>query len=387
MGFSFFIFTFLVLPNAYAGLRIYSLWPWANQHAFIFWAMFALFVLIQFLGPFGERLFFPNWRTNAGFEPFIPALNWAAYMAYGILSIFVFYAVIGDVIRIIWNFIAPQDVTVDFDRRMILTLGVATAATTAVGVWQAGIGNLKIVKVDVPLDNLPKGLDGFTIAQVSDLHVGPIINKPFADKVVEIVNGLNADMVALTGDFVDSSVSDIADDVASLADLQSRHGTFYVTGNHEYYSGAEEWQAHFRTVGINVLANEHQVIEHNGEQLVIAGVNDFSTIKIQHPNVCSPQQALRGAPQGVKKILLAHQPITYTLSESEGVDLQLSGHTHAGQYFPFSMVIRFFQRYYKGLNRHDDKMWIYVNSATGYWGPPLRAGVPGEITLLTLRAA
>lgn len=386
MGFSFFIFTFLFLPNAYAGLRIFSLWPWANQNAIFFWAIFSIFVLVQFAGPFGERLFFPNWRANAGLSAYIPAMNWAAYMAYGILSIFVFYTVIGDLIRVIWLHLSPADNTVDFDRRMILTLGVATAATTAVGFWQAGIAHMKVVKVDVPLDNLPKGLDGFTIAQVSDLHVGPIIDKSYADKVAEIVNGLNADMVALTGDFVDSSVADIADEVIALNTLRSRHGTYYVTGNHEYYSGADEWQAYFKTQGIHVLANEHDIIEHNGARLVIAGVNDYSTIKIGRSDACNPEKALQGAPADLKKILLAHQPITYTLSESQGVDLQLSGHTHAGQYFPFSMVIRLFQRYYKGLNRHNN-MWIYVNSATGYWGPPLRAGVPGEITLLTLRAA
>ncbi len=385
MGFSFFIFTFLVLPNAYAGLRIFTLWPWANQNAFLFWALFAVFVLVQFAGPFGERLFFPNWRTNAGLDAFIPALNWAAYMAYGILSIFVFYTVIGDIVRIIWLYFSPADDTVDFDRRMILTLGVATAATTAVGIWQAGIGHLKIVRVDVPIDNLRRELDGFTIAQLSDLHVGPIIGRSYAQSVVNAVNGLNADMVALTGDFVDSSIPAIADDIAPLAELRSRHGSFYVTGNHEYYCGAEEWQAHFKKMGIHVLANEHNIIEHDGAPLAIAGVNDYSTLKMSHPNACDPQKAVQGVPEGIKKILLAHQPITFTLAEAAGVDLQLSGHTHAGQYFPFSMVIRFFQRYYKGLNRHGN-MWIYVNSATGYWGPPLRAGVPAEITLLTLRS-
>jgi predicted MPP superfamily phosphohydrolase len=205
-----------------------------------------------------------------------------------------------------------------------------------------------------------------------------------AQNVVNIANGLKPDLIALTGDFVDGTIVELAEDIAPISQFQSPQGSFYITGNHEYYWGAEAWIEHFKILGLNVLANEHRLIKKDGAAIVLAGVNDYSTLRMGTDEACNPQKSIDGAPSGLVKILLAHQPVTYDMAEKAGFDLQLSGHTHAGQYFPFSLLIRFFQKYYKGLNRYKN-MQIYVNIATGYWGPPLRTGVPTEITLITLR--
>ena len=174
-------------------------------------------------------------------------------------------------------------------------------------------------------------------------------------------------------------------EIAPLGDLRARDGVFFVTGNHEYFWDAAAWTAKFRALGAQVLNNEHALIRRGGAAIVVAGVTDYSTRHMGAPHGSDPAAALAGAPQDTAKILLAHQPASYAAASAAGFDLQLSGHTHSGQYFPFNLMIGYFQRYYRGLNRHSD-MWIYVNRGTGYWGPPLRAGVPSEITLLVLRA-
>lgn len=255
--------------------------------------------------------------------------------------------------------------------------------TTTVGLIEA-TSKPHIVTVDIPFPNLPDAFDGFRIAQISDLHVSSLIGHEYVAEVVEMTNNLKPDLIALTGDFVDGSVEQLSTRISPLETLTAPHGVFFITGNHEYYSGAEAWIEKFRSFGTHVLLNEHKVLERGHDKIVLAGVTDYSTRHPPSDNPFSPQKSLVGAPLDTVKILLAHQPASYREAAAAGFDLQLSGHTHAGQYFPFTMLIGFFQRYYRGLNRHD-KMWIYVNSGTGFWGPPLRTGVPSEITLLTLR--
>jgi predicted MPP superfamily phosphohydrolase len=238
--------------------------------------------------------------------------------------------------------------------------------------------------VEIPLPNLPAGFDNLKIVQISDIHAGPIIGRKYVENVVRIANSLKPDLIVLTGDFVDGTVGDLKDELSSLATLATPLGTFYVTGNHEYYWGASEWTETFSTFGIRVLTNEHEIIRRNGDAIILAGVTDYSAYRMMPGEASDPGKALKGSPAGLTRILLAHQPASYKLAHKAGFDLQLSGHTHAGQYFPFCLFIGLFQRYYKGLNRFEN-MWVYVNSGTGYWGPPLRTGVPSEITQITLR--
>jgi uncharacterized protein len=255
--------------------------------------------------------------------------------------------------------------------------------STAVG-FVAARRRARIVNVDIPIRNLPQALHGFSIAQISDVHVGSAIQKKYVDAIVDAVNGLHPDLIAVTGDIVDGSVGELGSYTAPLGRLSSRHGTFLVTGNHEYYAGAGPWIAEFRRLGLNVLLNEHAVLTHEGTPLVIAGVTDFSSHHFNPAERSDPVAALAGAPAGAgARILLAHQPRSAPAAASAGYDLQLSGHTHGGQFWPWNLFVRFQQPFTAGLHRLN-KLWVYVSRGTGYWGPPNRFGAPSEITRLRL---
>jgi predicted MPP superfamily phosphohydrolase len=241
-----------------------------------------------------------------------------------------------------------------------------------------------VVSVDVPIADLPDGLHGFTIAQISDIHVGPTIKRAYLHRIVESVNRLGADMVAVTGDLVDGSVRELGAHVAPLAGLSSRHGTFFVTGNHEYYSGAPAWVAELRRLGVRVLMNEHVVLEHAGAALLVGGVTDFHAHHFDPAQRSDPQAALAGAPaHATTRLLLAHQPRSAEAAERAGFQLQLSGHTHGGQFLPWNLFVRWQQPFTAGLHRLR-RLWVYTSRGTGYWGPPKRFGAPSEITRLRL---
>jgi predicted MPP superfamily phosphohydrolase len=240
-----------------------------------------------------------------------------------------------------------------------------------------------VVRVDVPIVDLPAPLHGFTIAQISDIHVGPTIRRPYLEAIVAAVNGLAADIVAVTGDLVDGSVPDLAEHVAPLADLRSRDGSFFVTGNHEYYSGAAAWVKELRRLGVTVLMNEHVVLRRDGAALVVAGVTDYSAGHFDRAQASDPKAALAGSPPAALRLLLAHQPRSAEAAEAAGFDLQLSGHTHGGQFLPWNFLVRLQQPFTAGLKRWH-RMWVYTSRGTGYWGPPKRFGAPSEITLLRL---
>ncbi|TFZ02110.1 metallophosphoesterase [Ramlibacter humi] len=242
----------------------------------------------------------------------------------------------------------------------------------------------RVKSVDVPIANLPPGLHGFTIAQITDLHVGPTIRGSYIRRIVERVNSLEADAVAITGDIVDGPVPELGAHVAPLGELRSRHGSFFVTGNHEYYAGHAPWLAELRRLGIRVLLNEHVVIERAGTTLVLAGVPDWSAHHFEPSHRSDPAKALSGAPADAgARILLAHQPRTAPAAELAGFDLQLSGHTHGGQFFPWIFFVRLQQPFTAGLHRLG-RLWVYVSRGTGYWGPPKRVAAPSEITRLRL---
>jgi predicted MPP superfamily phosphohydrolase len=251
------------------------------------------------------------------------------------------------------------------------------------GITQAAKGP-KIYDIEIPLKDLPEQFEGFKIAQISDLHAGPTIGQHYTQKVVEMTNELNADVIALTGDFADGDVAHLRTALQPLAQLHAKHGVFFVTGNHEYYWDLEGWLAEYRRLGARVLLNEHVVLRHNGSEIVVAGVTDYTAGQMEPTHASDPAKSLKGAPANTIKILLAHQPASYEEAYKAGFDLQLSGHTHGGQFFPWSLVVRLVQKYYRGLNQHEN-MWVYVNRGTGYWGPPLRFTIPPEITLIRLR--
>ncbi|MCZ4312536.1 metallophosphoesterase [Comamonadaceae bacterium G21597-S1] len=275
---------------------------------------------------------------------------------------------------------------------------VLTLLATAWGFWNAR-RTATVVRVDVPIAGLPEALHGFSVAQISDIHVGPTIGQRYVQRIVDRVNALGADMVAITGDLVDGQVDELRAHVAPLARLVSTHGSFFVTGNHEYYSGAHAWIAELRGLGVQVLLNEHRVLHHEGaaetlpdgvalhrdtEMVVVAGVADFSAHHFDASHRSDPRAAIHGAPAGVRlRLLLAHQPRSALAASGAGFDLQLSGHTHGGQFWPWMYFVRYQQPFTAGLRRLDD-LWVYTNRGTGYWGPPKRFGVASEITHLRL---
>jgi uncharacterized protein len=266
-----------------------------------------------------------------------------------------------------------------------LVVGLA-AFVTVVG-FAGARRRARIVSIEVPLANLPPALHGFLIAQISDVHVGSQIKQQYVDAIVDAVNGLDADLIAVTGDLVDGTVHDLSRHIAPLGRLSARHGTFLVTGNHEYYSGERAWTAEFTRLGLRVLLNEHVVVRHGGAPLVVAGVTDYSAHHFNPEQRSDPVAALLGAPtDAAARILLAHQPRSASAAATAGFDLQLSGHTHGGQFWPWNLFVRFQQPFTAGLHRLNN-LWIYISRGTGYWGPPNRFGAPSEITLLRLVTA
>jgi len=263
---------------------------------------------------------------------------------------------------------------------------LATVAMTLIG-FRLARRRPRIVKVDIPIANLPAGLQGFSIAQISDVHVGPTIKRPFVESIVSRVNALEADMIAVTGDLVDGSVKHLAQHTEPLAGLAARHGAFFVTGNHEYYSGERAWTHELRRLGLRVLKNEHVVLQHNGAALVLAGVTDFTAHHFDPAQKSDPVAALDGAPSGAgARVLLAHQPSSAAAAAAAGFDVQLSGHTHGGQFWPWNLFVRLYQPFTGGLHTLRN-LRVYVSRGTGYWGPPNRFGVPSEITHIRLVCA
>ena len=285
--------------------------------------------------------------------------------------------------------------------RSVVTVLTAALVVSVLGFWIAR-RTAPVRRLDVPLVGLDDALQGFTVVQISDIHVGPTIKRDYLQRIVNKVNTLNADVVAVTGDLVDGGVAELAGHVAPLAELKSRHGIFFVTGNHEYYSGVQAWITELRRLGLTVLLNEHVVLHHSpftGVQsarsdaqgdsqimagLILAGVTDYSAHHFDPSHKSNPMQALEGAPESVRtRVLLAHQPRSAPAAAEAGFDLQVSGHTHGGQFFPWNFFVRFQQPYTSGLNRWQN-MWVYTSRGTGYWGPPNRFGSPSEITVLRL---
>jgi uncharacterized protein len=241
-----------------------------------------------------------------------------------------------------------------------------------------------VVEIKIPVVDLPLALHGFSIAQISDVHVGPTIKRGFVEGIVRRVNELKADLIAVTGDLVDGSVQQLSAHTAPLAGLTARHGAYFVTGNHEYYSGERAWTEEIRRLGLRVLKNEHVVLKHDGASLILAGVTDYSAHHFDPAQRSDPAAALRGAPiDAGAKVLLAHQPSSAMAAANAGYDVQISGHTHGGQFWPWNLFVHFFQPFSSGLHRLKD-LWIYVSRGTGYWGPPNRFGVPSEITRIRL---
>lgn len=256
-----------------------------------------------------------------------------------------------------------------------------SGAITILGLSE-GLSPPEIKRVDVVIENLHPGLEGLTIAQISDLHIFPSTRQNWVEQIVYRTNALNPDIIALTGDIVDSDYGQINKEIKALAGLRSKYGNYFVTGNHEYIIGADSWVDEFRNLGFQVLRNEHHLIKHNQSTLLIAGVEDHSA-PTRSSNDSSPAKAIGNSPKTDLKLLLAHKPHSVYEAAGVGFDLQLSGHTHGGIISPVRWLASIGQPYQSGLYQHENTQ-IYVSNGTGYWGIPFRLGTPSEITFLRL---
>lgn len=364
--------TLFLLLHLYVGARIAPQLPdpWAG-------ALFGLWLLASLalipMGLMGRRA-----RNRASADRW----SWAGMLALGVFGLLLILTLLRDGLLLAATVLPlpplaqPSAIAVPLLAMLGSLWGFAAARRTA-----------RVRKVEVPIAGLPADLQGFTIAQISDVHVGPTVKRPYVQAIVDAVNALDADAVAITGDLVDGRVRDLQHDVAPLAGLRSRHGSFFVTGNHEYYSGAPEWMAWLQGLGLRVLNNEHVLLRHGQASLVLAGVADYGAHHFEPSHRSDPQRALQGAPAdaGVR-VLLAHQPRSAPAAAAAGFDLQLSGHTHGGQIWPFNLLVPLQQPFVAGLKRLQ-RLWVYTSRGTGYWGPPMRLGAPSEITRLRLVAA
>lgn len=381
----FFIITFLAIwvsMHAYLGWRFGQ--PLSLLRRKWAWGLVGLHFVFSLLGMMMRN--FPQ------MEPIYSIVKWGYYVGMGafllLFSLMVFKDVGYWIFTKVETLFGAEKKETDRERREFLVnslnLGVLAAATggTALGYYEAR-RLPDLVQVVVPLENLPPGLEGLKIAQITDVHVGPTVRKATVRRIVEEVNRLQPDLVVITGDLIEGHIDHIWDDVTPILDLRSTYGTFYCTGNHEYIWDGPGWCEKLAAAGIKVLNNEHILVEHQGGRLLVAGCTDHTAHRFVPSHRTDPKAAIEGAPDHDISILLAHQPVSIHDAAEAGYDLQLSGHTHGGQFFPGPLVIDLFHPYAVGLHR-EEKTWIYVSRGTGYWGPPMRLKAPSEITLVTL---
>jgi predicted MPP superfamily phosphohydrolase len=360
-------------------------------------AVLGLFILSFVCAVFAS---FPL-KLKGGGGIFTDLISWYGYIGIGYLSFLLFLLLTRDIVRVTLRlvvvcrdrkrgFLSPDGNPggVDHGRRMFLEQG-AIAGTAAVFsgagiIWAHKTPEVK--EVHIPIHGLHEDLRGFSIVQISDIHIGPTLKGSFLEKVVRRVNGLNPDVVALTGDLPDGYVKELYDDVKPLEGLSSRHGNFFVTGNHEYYFNALQWVAAVESLGFRTLLNEHVLIEHGRGRLVLAGVPDLRAERFVPEHRPDAVAAIKNAPEAHARILLAHQPKAVFQAAGAGFNLQISGHTHGGQIFPWNFIVKINQPFLSGLYTHEG-VQLYVSRGTGYWGPPMRFLAPSEITRIVLEKA
>jgi predicted MPP superfamily phosphohydrolase len=311
-----------------------------------------------------------------------PAI-WVSFIWMGVGFLLVAFFGLADLVRLLAFVVARYrgPVEPDPERRIVLARTVAAGVTAVVaGLSTIGIrsalSGIQIKQLDVKLRGLPQELAGFRLVQISDVHVGPLLRKDWVAHIVEQIRQLAPDLVAITGDLVDGRVHELREHVAPLAKIEARRGVYFVTGNHEYYSGVEEWYAHLPSLGVRPLRNERVEV---APGLELAGIEDPTGA----PDLAA---ALHGRDPEGALVLLAHQPRQFAEAAKRGVPLTLSGHTHGGQIWPFSWLVALAQPYLAGLHRRGESQ-LYVSRGTGFWGPPMRVFAPAEITLLRLQPA
>jgi hypothetical protein len=272
-------------------------------------------------------------------------------------------------------------------RRLLLSVLGRAAVAGAGGAAAIGYGialsQPELRRVRLSMRSMPSAWQGLRLVQISDLHVGPTVRRGYVETLVATVNDLAPDLIVITGDLVDGFVSQLADQIEPLRALRAPHGVLFVTGNHEYFYRASEWLTELRSMGISVLSNSHTIIEQGGASIVIAGLEDPVASSLTDPRVLALRDAVASCPESSLRILLTHRPNDVVAASANGFDLQLSGHVHAGQFFPFTWLTSWIETYSDGLYSLG-KTWLYVNRGAGHWGPINRLGARQEVTLFEI---
>ena len=328
-------------------------------------------------------------RSWSGQET-VAFIGFATMGTIGTLAVLV---IVRDLLAFLWTRLGRAVGTppVDEDRRrFLMQASTAGIAATAGALATAGLRGAQqapqVEHVKLPIKDLHADLIGLRIVQVSDLHVGATSKRDAMERVAKQVNALKPDLVAVTGDLVDGPVPVLAADVEPLFSMQAPMGVHFCTGNHEYYAGWKAWCDHLQNRGWQVLINRHEMRQKGSAKLLVAGIPDNRAERFEPSHKCDLEAACAGADPADLKLLLAHQPRSMKHVQPGSFDLVLSGHTHGGQFFPFTLLVHFFQPLVAGLYRQKD-MWVYVNRGTTHWGPPMRLGSRQEITLIELEEA
>ena len=327
-------------------------------------------------------------------------LLWPAYLWLGVLMLFFFFFLFTDSLKVLSYALSyalrrlltgkqKTEKQPDPGRRRFLARSIAFSASVIVpGASAFGVKKCldppAVTRLPVIISGLPPGFQGFSIVQITDIHIGALSMRSELAEIVTIVNSLQPDLIAVTGDLVDGDAEELADELAPLAELRAQHGVFFVTGNHEYYSGVEKWLPAIEQLGITVLNNTRTEIRRGKDSLFLAGVTDYNAGRFGEKYAPDYNRALGGIDKKRTIILLAHQPRAVEEAALYGVDLMLSGHMHGGQIWPFNYLTPLQQPYIKGFYRHKETL-LYVNQGTGYWGPPMRIGTYKEISEFILR--
>ena len=313
------------------------------------------------------------------------ALSWSAYVWLGFAFLLLTTTLATSAVFALLGAASPEpfDPTLVARSRAFL-VGGAALTLAGVGLRQ-GLAAPAVKRIEIALARWPAALDGFRIVQLSDVHIGPLLDRRFAATIAEQVNALAPDLVAVTGDLVDGSVARIGDEVEPLGAIRARHGVYFVTGNHDFYSGADAWVGRVAAFGWRALRNERVSIGAGAASFDLAGVDDVHGRLVEPGAGEDVARALDGRDADRAVVLLAHDPSTFHRASQHDVDLQLSGHTHGGQIWPFRYLVRLAVPWIAGLYRRGAST-LYVSRGTGFWGPPMRIAAPAEITEITLRA-
>ncbi len=317
----------------------------------------------------------------------IKLIAWWGYSWMGMLTMFIVFFFLVEMVQFGYTqFFNPTiEELISFNRSLIGGVVMLTVLLLLIGLYEAK-KDTPIKNVRIPIDNLPSAFNGFRIVQLTDIHVGPTVGSSFIKELVKKTNAMEPDLIAITGDLVDGRVHNLGPIVSELKNLRAKYGVYFVTGNHEYYSGVQEWVAFLPSLGIRVLSNERDTLECKGAFLDIAGIHDPTGRQMGQGFKPDLEAALEGWTPSRPLILLAHQPRPFAKAAKYGISLQLSGHTHGGQFFPFNLAVKAVEPYVKGLYR-EGKSVLYVSTGNAYWGPPFRVGVPRELTCIELVAS